>query len=464
MKYDAIFIGAGQAGPSLAAFFANEGQSVALAEGGTMGGSCVNYGCTPTKTMRASARVAYQASRGAEYGITIGDVSVDFTKVMARKDRVVGNSRDGLTDWLESVDNLTIYRDYASFVGYESDLFQVKIGDDVHEAERVYLNVGTRAFIPPIDGLGEVNFLDNVKLMHLRELPQHMIILGGSYIGLEMGQIFRRFGSEVTIIEVSDHMASREDEDVSEEIERIFNEEGITLITGHKAVHASQDGDVITITVEDNDGNQQTVTGSHLLVATGRVPNTDSLSLDAVGVETNKRGYVITDDKLQSNVPNIWALGDINGRGAFTHTSVHDYEIVRDNWQGADRSTENRNLVYSMFTDPPLGRVGMSEREARQYMADRGRKVLGMRHYMKDVSRAKEDGELNGLVKLFVDAESEEFLGACIFGMQGDDVIQVVSNYMATGASYKIMQQALPIHPTISEYFPTWLGMLEELE
>ena len=462
MKYDAIIIGTGQAGPSLAAFFAGEGQQVALAEGAQLGGSCVNYGCTPTKTMRASARVAYQARRAAEYGIHTGDVTVDFAAVMARKDQVVNNSREGLTGWLESVENLDLHRSYASFVGKQGAFFQVQIGDDIHESQRVYLNVGTRARVLDIDGLQDVDYMTNVSLMDLRDLPEHLIILGGGYIGLEMGQIFRRLGSDVTIIEHSPRVASREDEDVSAEIERILSEEGVTLKTDHKAVAVEQSADgVIHVDIEANaSGDVTSVYGSHLLVATGRTPNTDTLDLPTVGVEMNKRGYIPTNGKLETNVDGVWALGDINGRGAFTHTSVHDYEVVRDNYRGIERTVATRNMAYSMFTDPPMGRVGMNERDARES----GRNVLMMRHYMRHVSRAKEDGETNGLVKLFVDADTEEFLGGLVFGMQGDDVIQVVSNYMATGASYKIMQRALPVHPTISEFFPTWLSMLEPLQ
>lgn len=455
MRYDAIVVGAGQAGPSLAAFFAGEGQKVALAEGGLMGGSCVNYGCTPTKTMRASARVAYQAKRSEEFGVLTGDVAIDFEKVMARKDKIVTNSRNGLNNWLENVENLDIYRTYAHFIGTDNGLHKIQAGDDVIEAERVYLNVGTRAFTPPIEGLDTVNYLDNVKLMGLTELPQHLIILGGSYIGLEMGQIFRRFGSDVTVIEYSSHLASREDKDVSEEIERIMVGEGINIYTNSKATHVSQNIDSITVTFENN-GNESSVSGTHLLVATGRVPNTDTLNLETIGLFTDKRGYIETNGQLETSVQGVYALGDINGRGAFTHTSYHDYEIVRDNWNGANRSADNRNMTYSMFTDPPLGRVGMSEREARES----GKNILVMKHMAENVNRAKEDNERNGMVKLVVDADTEEFLGATTFIMQGDDVVQVVSNYMATGASYKIMKKALPIHPTIAEYFPTWLGML----
>jgi len=462
MKYDAIVIGAGQAGPSLAAFFAGQGQKVALAEGGEMGGSCVNYGCTPTKTMRASARVAYQARRAAEFGVQTGDVTVDFAKVMARKDKIVSNSRDGLTGWLESIEQLDIYREFASFAGTQDGIHQVRVGDTVIESERVYLNVGTRDSIPSVEGLETITYLNNVSLMNLKELPEHFIILGGGYIGLEMGQIFCRFGSQVSIIEYMSHVASGEDADVSEEVERILRSEGVIIHSNSEATQVTQESDgSINVTIKNREnGTETTINGSHLLVATGRTPNTDTLNLEAVGVKTDKRGYIETNGKLETNVKGIWALGDINKRGAFTHTSFHDFEIVRDNYQGIERSADTRTMVYSMFTDPPMGRVGMNEKEARES----GRNVLAMKHMAKHVSRAKEDNELNGLVKIIVDADSEEILGATTFIMQGDDVIQVVSNYMAAGASYKIMKNVLPVHPTIGEYFPTWLGMLEPLE
>lgn len=460
MRYDAVVIGAGQAGPSLAAFFANEGQKVALAEGNRLGGSCVNYGCTPTKTMRASARVAYQAKRAAEFGIHTGDVTVNFAEVMARKDEIVNNSRSGLTNWLEGVENLDIYHDFAHFIGVNDGVYKVQVGDTLLESDRVYLNVGTRAAAPPIDGLDDVDYLDNVKLMDLDTLPEHMIILGGSYIGLEMAQIFRRFGSDVTVIEYAPRLASREDEDVSAEIERIMVGEGITVYTGYGANHVSQDSRGITVTAENKSGDSITVTGSHLLVATGRKPNTDTLHLETIGLTTDDRGYIKTNGKFETDLPGIYAVGDINGRGAFTHTSVQDLEIVRDNYQGADRSADGRTTTYAMFTDPPLGRVGMTFKEAHES----GRNILTMTHMAKDVSRAKEDGELNGIVKLVVDADSEEILGATTFIMQGDDVVQVVSNYMATGGSYKVMRDVLPIHPTITEYFPTWFDKLSAPE
>lgn len=461
MRYDAIVVGAGQSGPSLAGFFAGQGQHVALAEGGVFGGSCVNYGCTPTKTIRASARLVYQARRAAEFGIQTGEVSVDFSAVMARKDRVVGKVRDGLVDWLEGISGVDLYRHYARFIGVQDGIYQMQVGDDVLEAERVYLNVGTRSYTPPITGLDQVNYLDNVRLMGLETLPAHLLILGGGYIGLEMGQIFRRLGSAVTIVENSARVAVNEDEDVTAEIERILRAEGVTIYTGHQAVAVSQAEDgTISLIIKNGEGQTRTLEGSHFLVATGRQPNTDSLNLQAIGLETDKRGYIKTNGQLETALKGIYAVGDINGRGAFTHTSYHDYEIVRDNWLGEQRSADDRIMVYSMFTDPPMGRVGMSERTARAS----GRNILVMKHEAKNVSRAKEEDELNGLVKIIVDADTEQILGACTFIMQGDDVVQVVSNFMATGASYRVMRNTLPIHPTISEFFPTWLSMLKPAE
>lgn len=461
MNYDAIVIGAGQAGPGIATALAGTGQKVALIEGGKLGGSCVNYGCTPTKTLRAAARIAHQARRAGDYGIQVNGVAVDFPAVMARVRSVVNDSREGLAGWLENTDNLTIYRDYAAFDGTRDGLHRVVVGDDVLTAPKVFLNTGTRAFIPPIDGIDRVSYLTNVSLMELRELPQHLIILGGGYIGVEIGQIFVRLGSQVTIIEGLPHVANREDDDIIDALETLLTDEGITLLTGHKAQKVSQDDNgLITLLVENQEGEQRGVSGTHLLIATGRRPNTDKLKADTVGLEMTERGMIVTNGKLETSVSGIWALGDINGRGAFTHTSYHDFEIVRDNLlNDGNRTADDRNMAYSMFSDPPLGRVGMNEKEARQS----GKNILMMRHEMKNVSRAKEDGETVGLVKLIVDADTEQFLGATVFGMQGDDVVQVVSNYMVTGASYKLMRNALPIHPTVSEFFPTWLSMLEPL-
>jgi pyruvate/2-oxoglutarate dehydrogenase complex dihydrolipoamide dehydrogenase (E3) component len=461
-KYDAIVIGAGQAGPTLSAYLAQAGQKVALIEGGKIGGSCVNYGCTPTKTLRASARVAYQAKRAAEYGIHTGDIQVDFKAVLERTKRVVGNKHNGLVDWLEGVENLDIYRAYGQFVGSENGIYQVKASDDLLEAKKVYLNVGTRAAVPPITGLKDAPYLDNVTIWDLDVLPEHLVIIGGGYIGLEFAQIFRRFGSQVTVVEFAPRAAIQEDADVSAEIERILTDEGVQFYTNHAAQKVERlNNGWLSLLIQDRATNEfRELQGSHLLVATGRTPNTDSLNLQAIGLETDKRGYIKTNGQLETDVKGIYALGDINGRGAFTHTSYHDFQIVFDNWKGANRSADDRTLAYCMYTDPPMGRVGMTETQARES----GRNILTVTHEAKYVSRAKEEGETNGLVKIVVDADTEQILGACTFIMHGDDVIQVVSNFMATGASYKVMQQALPIHPTISEFFPMWLSKLKPVE
>lgn len=457
--YDAILIGTGQAAPSLAATLAGMGTRVALIEGATLGGSCVNHGCTPTKTLRKSARVAHLVRQASAFGVEVGAVQVDFAAVMRRKDAVVNASRDGLTRWLENTPNLTLYRAWAHFVGKEGDTFLVQAGDEVLRAPRVYLNVGTRAFIPPIAGVESVAYLDNVSLLRLDTLPEHLLILGGGYIGIEMAQIFARLGSKVSLVEAAPRLAVREDDDVCQAIEALLTGEGVDVYTAHKATHANQDAHGnITLTLSAPDGSEKQLMGSALLVAVGRTPNTDTLNLESIGLAT-ERGYLSTDAHLQTAVAGVWALGDINRRGAFTHTSYHDHEIVVDNLQGGTRNADDRTMAYAMFTDPPLGRVGMSENEARQS----GKRVLMAVHQMANVSRAKEEGETHELIKLLVDADTEQFLGATIFGIGGDEIVQVISNYMATGASYRLLKEALPIHPTVTEFFPTILGKLAPL-
>ncbi len=459
--YDAIIIGAGQSGPFLAAALAGDGEKVALVEGYKIGGSCVNYGCIPTKTIIASARAAHLARRGDEFGFSIGGaVTVDLAKVMARKDKRVGEAQGGMENWLRNMDNLTVYDGYAAFDGKEGANYRIRIGETLITAPRVFINTGTRNVVPPIPGLDAVDYLDNEGILNLRTLPQHLLILGGGYIGLEMGQAFRRFGSQVTIIEAAPTLIAREDEDVALAVQEILEAEGIRVLTGHKATRVEQGDDgTITMTVETGDGRQHTLSGSHLLVAVGRRPNSDRLNLESVGVEVDKRGYIQTDDMLQTSAEGVWAMGDVNGRGAFTHTSYHDYEIVRDNLRGGQRKVSERNMVYAMYIDPPLGRVGLSEREARES----GRPTLIAKKPMSHMGRALEQGETQGFIKLLVDAETERFVGAAVLGFHGDDVIQVISYFMATGASYKVMQRALPIHPTISEFLPTILGELQPL-
>ncbi len=462
MAYDVIVIGAGQAGPGIAAGYANEGKKAALIEADRLGGTCLNYGCRPTKTLRASASVAHMARRAAEYGIQVGDVKVDFKQVMARKDDIIGSMQEGLDDYFHGLDGVDVIYETGRFAGKKGDLFQIEAGDQILETKTVYLNTGTRPFVPPIDGLDGVPFITNQGILALDALPEHLLVLGGGYIGLEFGQMFRRFGSEVTIVEGAPHVAHREDDDVIASIEGFLEEEGVTLVTNHyaKAVSQADDGTIELVVEDQANKEQRTLRGTHLLVAVGRQPNTDMLNLEAVGLEADKRGYIPTDDKYHTNVTGIFALGDINKRGAFTHTSYQDYEIAWANHNGGDRSAEDRIMAYAMFTDPPLGRVGMSEKEARES----GRNVLMAAYDMANVSRAKLDSETKGLIKILVDADTEEIIGAACLGMHCDDVIAVFSNYMHTGASYKVMKNALPIHPTIAEFIPTILGQLKPLE
>ena len=454
LEVDAAIVGSGQAAPALAVALAQRGERVVFMEAVRLGGSCVNFGCTPTKTLRKSARVAHLARRAAEFGVQVGKVEVDFAAAMDRMQLRVDTARKGLESWVAGQRNITLLRAWGSFAGRSADGFDLLAGEQQVRARRVYLNTGTRASIPPIAGLEGVPYLDNVSLLELRTRPEHLVVIGGSYIGLEMGQIFRRLGSEVTVIEPGPRVASREDPEVSACIASFLAEEGVTVLTGQPVSRVDRVGDGIAVQV-----GARRVEGSHLLVATGRLPNTERLNLPAVGVEMDARGFVSTNARLETNVPGIWALGDINKRGAFTHTSYHDHEIALANHDGGRRSADDRVMAYAMFTDPPLGRVGLSETEARAS----GKRVLMATFDMKDVSRAKEESETAGLVKLLVDADTERFIGAAVLGINGDEIIQVISNFMATGASWRVMKDALPIHPTVAEFLPTILGKLKPL-
>jgi pyruvate/2-oxoglutarate dehydrogenase complex dihydrolipoamide dehydrogenase (E3) component len=455
IKVDAAILGSGQAAPALAAALAQRGERVALIEGAQLGGSCVNAGCTPTKTLRKSARVAHMARRAAEFGVRVGGVEVDFAAAMERMQLRVDTARAGLEKWMAGDENVQVLRAWGSFAGRSDGGFDLLAGEQRVHARRVYLNTGTRAFIPPIPGLQDVAYLDNVSLLALRMRPRHLLVLGGSYIGLEMGQIFRRLGSEVTVIETGPRIASREDPEVSACIASFLQDEGVEVLAGQPIVRAERDGEGVAVQV-----GQRRVQGSHLLVATGRLPNTERLNLPAVGIEVDEQGFVPTNDRLETPVPGIWALGDINKRGAFTHTSYHDHEIVLGNHDGGARSADERNMAYAMFTDPPLGRVGLSEAQARES----GKRILMATFDMKNVSRAKEESETAGLVKLLVDADSERFVGATVLGINGDEVIQVISHFMAAGASWRVMKDALPVHPTVAEFLPTILGKLKPLQ
>jgi pyruvate/2-oxoglutarate dehydrogenase complex dihydrolipoamide dehydrogenase (E3) component len=455
LQVDAAVIGAGQAGPALAVALAQRGEKVALVEAAQLGGTCVNNGCTPTKTLRKSARVAWQARNAAQFGVNVGNVTVDFAAAMNRMQDRVDTARAGLEAWVKGQKNITLVRGWGSFSGGKEGAFDLTAGTQAIRAKRVYLNTGTRPFIPPIPGVNDVPHLDNDSLLKLRVLPPRLVIIGGSYIGLEMGQIFRRLGSEVTVIETAPRITAREDEDVTSCISGFLEKEGIRIVAGQPVKKIERAGEGIAVLLGD-----ERIEGSHVLVATGRLPNTEKLNLGAVGVQTDQRGYVPTNGRLETNVPGIWALGDINKRGAFTHTSYHDHEIVVANHDGGTRSADDRTMCYAMFTDPPLARVGISEAEARAS----GKRVLMAKFDMKNVSRAKEESETTGLIKLLVDADTDRFLGATLLGLNADEIIHVFTNFMAAGGTARAMKEALPVHPTVAEFMPTILGQLKPLQ
>jgi len=455
--YDAIVIGTGQAGPSLARRLADSGQKVAVIERNRFGGTCVNTGCTPTKTMVASAYAMHVARRGADYGFTgAGEIKADMKRIKARKDDIVSQSTRGVERSLKSRKNCTVYEGHGRFVGPH----EVTVGSETLRSDRIFLDVGGRAAIPKISGLDGIPYLTNSMMMDVDFLPRHLLVLGGSYIGLEFGQMFRRFGSEVTIVEVGPRLISREDEEVSEAVAAFLGREGITVHTNANCLSLSKRGDDVVMAL-DCDGASREVVGSHLLIATGRKPNTDDLGLDRAGVKVNDRGYIEVDDELRTNVPGIWALGDCNGRGAFTHTSYNDFEIVAANLlDGGKRKVSDRITAYALYTDPPLGRAGLTEAEVRR----RGRPALVTKLAMEDVSRAWEKGETEGFMKLLVDAESKQILGASFLGTSGDEAIHCILDVMYAKAPYPVLQHAVHIHPTVSEFIPTMLQDLAPLK
>jgi pyruvate/2-oxoglutarate dehydrogenase complex dihydrolipoamide dehydrogenase (E3) component len=454
--YDAIIIGTGQAGPALARRLAGAGWTVAIVERHLFGGTCVNTGCTPTKTLIASAYAAHVARRAADYGIKVGGaVTVDMKAVKARKDAVVNPSRDGVERSLRDQKGCTVYKEHAKFVGAK----EVRVGDDTLKAEKIFINVGARALVPPISGLDRVPYLTNSSMMDVDFLPPHLIVLGGSYVALEFAQAYRRFGSKVTVIELAPRLIAREDEDVSEAVAEFLSEEGIDVRLGSKVVHAEGEQGSIAVSIEASGAKSQIV-GSHLLVGIGRRPNTDDLGLDKPGIATDEHGYIQVDDQLRTNVADIWALGDCNGRGAFTHTSWNDYEIVAANILDNDpRRVSDRIPAYALYTDPPLGRVGMTEAQVRKS----GRPALVATMAMKDVSRAKEKGETKGFMKVLVDRDTNQILGASVLGTGGDEAIHCIIDLMYAKAPYTVMQRAVHIHPTVSELIPTMLGTLAPL-
>jgi len=449
--YDAIVIGTGQAGPPLARRMAGLGMKVAIIERGRFGGTCINTGCTPTKTLIASAYAAHVARRGADFGFSTGDVTIDMKRVKARKDQVVGLSNRKVEQSLKSLENCRVHEAHARFVSPR----EVRVGGEVLTSDRIFLNTGARAAVPDIPGLDQVDYLTNSSMMDIDVLPRHLLLLGGSYIGLEFGQMYRRFGSEVTIVEGGPRLVSREDQDVSAAITDILVREGINVLTGAKCQRIEKQGDDIVMTVDR--GGISELRGSHLLIGTGRRPNTDDLDLDRAGVKRDARGYIVVDDELRTSVPGIWALGDCNGKGAFTHTSWNDYEIVAANlFDGESRRVSDRIPAYALYTDPPLGRAGMSEADARKS----GRTVIMSKIAMEDVSRAFEKGETDGFMKILVDADTKEILGASFLGTSGDEAIHCVLDTMYAKAPYTLLRRAMHIHPTIAEFIPT---MLEDL-
>ncbi|MDT5336379.1 MAG: hypothetical protein QOD90_1884 [Mycobacterium sp.] len=456
-KYDAIIVGAGQAGPPLAGRLTAAGQSVAVIERKLVGGTCVNYGCIPTKTLVASAHTAHTARRGADYGIATGDVTVDMARVKARKDKVMLDDRHGVESWLEGMDGCTLIRGHARFEGPRT----IRVDDQVLEADRVFLNVGGRATVPDIPGLSDVDYLTNVGILDLDVLPEHLVIVGASYIGLEFAQMYRRFGARVSVVERGPRVTSREDEDVSAAIQQILEAEGID-------VHLDATG--MRITKHTNGSNEfdlhpregaEPISGSHLLVATGRQPNTDDLGLDVAGIETDARGYVTVDDQLRTSADGVWAMGDCNGKGAFTHTSYNDFEIVAANLLDDDpRRVSDRVQTYALYIDPPLGRAGMSVADVRAS----GRKALVGKRPMTKVGRAVEKGETQGFMKVLVDAETSEILGASILGVGGDEVVQDILDVMTAKLPYTAISRTMHIHPTVSELVPTMLQELSPLD
>ena len=456
-QFDAIVIGTGQAGPSLAVRLAQSGRRTAIVERKRFGGTCVNNGCIPTKTLIASARAAHVARTAAAWGVIVPQaVRVDMPAVKARKDAIVGESNGSIIKWLRGTVGLTVIEAHARFEGPHL----VRAGDVLLEAPQIFVNVGGRAAVPPIEGLSGVPCFDNVSIMDVDFIPRHLVIIGGSYVGLEFAQMYRRFGSDVTVVEMGPRAIGREDGEVSDAIRAILEAEGIAIRLDAKCVKVRRDGDDVVVGV-DCAMEPREVKGSHLLLATGRRPNTDDLGCDRAGVRLDERGYIVVDDALRTSVVGIWALGDVNGRGAFTHTAYNDYEIVAANvLDGGMRRVTERIPAYALFIDPPLARAGMSEREARKS----GRAVLVATMPMSRVGRARERGETAGFMKVLVDARTERILGASLLGIEADEAIHAIIDVMYADAPYTLLRRAMHIHPTVAELIPTLLSKLKPLE
>ena len=469
-KYDAIVIGTGQAGPSLAVRLAGSGRKTAIIERKLFGGTCVNVGCIPTKTLIASARVAHAARTGVLHGVMIdGALRIDMQRVKARKDAVVRESTQGVANWLRSTPNLTVIGGHARFEGAHSVSVMGNGNNNgtansvLLEAPEIFVNVGGRALVPDMSGLAQVDYFTNSTIMDVDFIPEHLVIIGGSYIGLEFAQMYRRFGSRVTVVEMGRRLIGREDEVVSTAVQSILENEGVVFRLGAECLKVAKRGDGVVVGVSC-EGAADEIVGSHLLLAVGRVPNTADLGLEKAGVKTDARGFITVDEQLRTNVAGIWALGDANGRGAFTHTAYNDFEIVAANLLDNDaRRVSERIPAYALFIDPPLARVGKSEQEVKTEFAKSGRKALVGRRKMARVGRARERGETQGFMSVLVDAESKKILGATLLGIEADEAIHCILDVMYANAPYSVIQRAMHIHPTVSELIPTLLGELQPL-
>jgi pyruvate/2-oxoglutarate dehydrogenase complex dihydrolipoamide dehydrogenase (E3) component len=454
-RFDAIVIGTGQAGPALASRLSSAGWTVAVIERKLFGGTCVNNGCIPTKALIASARAAFIAQRASDFGVTIDSpIRVDMKKVKARKDAIVKQSNEGVQNWMEKLKNAVVIRGHARFESPHT----VRVGSELLESGKIFINVGGRALMPQDLSLNG-KALNNSTMMPVDFVPDHLIIVGGSYVGLEFGQMYRRFGSQVTIVEMGSHLIGREDQDVSDAVRQILEKEGIHIRLEAECIKAESKGEKVVVQLECSEQEKQ-VEGSHLLIAVGRVPNTQDLGLEKAGIQTDAKGYIQVDDQLRTNVPGIWALGDCNGKGAFTHTSYNDFEIVAANLLDNDpRRVSDRIQTYALFTDPPLGRAGMSEAEVLKS----GKKALIGKRPMTKITRARIKGETDGFMKILIDAETKFILGAAILGPEGDEIIHSVLDVMYAKAPYTVIQRAMHIHPTVTELIPTMLAELKPL-
>jgi len=454
-RFDAIVIGAGQAGPALCARLNKEGLKTALVERKVLGGTCVNNGCVPTKTLVASARAAHMARRGAEYGFSAGKLEIDMGAVKRRKDGVVKHSTDALATWIGGMKHVTLVNGQARFTAPHT----IAVGERTLEAGRIFINVGARAVVPDLPGVKEVPFLTNSSIMAVDFLPEHLLIIGGSYIGLEFAQMYRRFGSQVTVVERMPKLLPREDDDIAAEIRAILEREGVAIRTDAECMALKKKGERIEIGLECR-GGEPIAEGSHVLLAVGRKANTDDLNVVSAGIEVDERGFIKVDDECRTTADGVWALGEANGKGAFTHTSYNDYEIVAANLFDNDRRRiSDRIMTYALFIDPPLGRAGMNEQEAKKS----GRKVLRAKMPMARVGRAREAGETQGFMKVLVDADSGELLGVSLLGMSADEVVHSLLDVMYARKPYTTIQRAVHIHPTVSELVPTLLGLLKPL-